>query len=299
MERKFIFIINPKAGTKNKKALLALIEKKANEQKANFEIQNSSETGDYTYLINLIENEGVTDIVVCGGDGTVNAVAYSLLNIAVNIGIIPMGSGNGLSRTAGIPMQSTKAIDLLWKGTAQLVDGFLVNNRFSCMLSGLGFDGAVAHRFAKQTRRGLWTYAQQSIVEFFKAQPYLFEIKYKNFKFFTDAFFISIANSNQFGNNVTIAPKASLSDGLIDVVIVQKMSKAKLPFVVWNQLRGNNELSEIIDELSNKNVVYFQTSELEIHNTKLAPLHIDGEAVETSEFFKIKVIEKAFRLIMP
>ena len=57
--------------------------------------------------------------------------------------------------------------------------------------------------------RGLFTYAQQSLKNFFSARPFSFEIKLEDTHFTTEAYFISIANSNQFGNQVTIAPSAS------------------------------------------------------------------------------------------
>ncbi|HAI85267.1 MAG TPA: diacylglycerol kinase, partial [Chitinophagaceae bacterium] len=99
----------------------------------------------------------------------------------------------------------------------------------------------------QKSTRGLLTYAQQSIVALFKAQPYQFKVSLPEFEFFTDAYFISVANSNQFGNNFTIAPKASLSDGLLDIVVVQKMSKMKLPFAILRQIRGNNKLQALVD----------------------------------------------------
>lgn len=165
------------------------------------------------------------------------------------------------------------------------------------MLSGVGFDAQVAHDFATKATRGLLTYTQQSIINFFKAQPYQFEIVMDDTTLFTDAFFISIANSNQFGNNFTIAPKASLSDGLLDIVIVQKMNKAKLPFAVLQQMRGNNKLQNLVDDVSKKNILYFQTPSIKIMNSKLAPLHIDGEPCKTDEVLNISIIKDCFKLI--
>ena len=165
------------------------------------------------------------------------------------------------------------------------------------MLSGVGFDAQVAQDFAASGSRGLLTYTQQSLLNFFKAQPYQFEITVDDFTFFTESYFVSIANGNQFGNNVTIAPLANLSDGLLDVVIVQKMSKAKLPFAVLQQIRGNNKLQELVNEINTKNVLYFQTQNLTVRNIKLAPLHIDGEPTETADFLKIDILKDCFKLI--
>lgn len=236
---------------------------------------------------------------MAGGDGTVNRVVSSLYDTNVTFGIIPMGSGNGLAFGAGIPKNCSKAIDLIFKGNTGYVDAFKINGQFSCMLSGLGFDAQVAHDFANKASRGLLTYTQQSLVQYFKAHPYQFQIVLKDFSFYTDAFFISIANSNQFGNHFTIAPKASLDDGLLDVVIVQKMHKAKLPFAILQQIRGNNELQQLVEDMSQKNILYFQTPSLIIKNLKLAPFHIDGEPAETSDEFTVEVIRRCFKLHIP
>jgi diacylglycerol kinase family enzyme len=120
-----------------------------------------------------------------------------------------------------------------------------------------------------------------------------------HFSFFSEAFFISIANSNQFGNNFTIAPEASLTDGLLDIVIVQKMSKLRLPFAILRQIRGNNHLQQLADDIASKNIIYFQTPRLQIGNSKYAPLHIDGDPKETSDNFDIQIIPKAFSLLIP
>ena len=91
----------------------------------------------------------------------------------------------------------------------------------------------------------------------------------------TDAFFISVANSNRFGNEFTIAPKASLSDGLLDIVIVKKMSKLSLPFFVLHHVAGNNLPLHMSDVREKKNIIYLQTHKMSVRNRGLAPLHID------------------------
>jgi diacylglycerol kinase (ATP) len=299
MSRKIIYLINPISGTQGKSSLKELIARKTTDRKIDFEIIHTNAEGDYHFLKNKIEKESITDIVICGGDGTVNAVAASLINVDVNIGIIPMGSGNGLAFAAKIPKQNIKAIDVIFNGSAFYIDGFYINDQFSCMLCGIGFDAKVAHDFAKQKKRGLQTYIKVSLINFFKAKPYAFEIILKEKSFNTNAFFISIANSNQFGNNFTIAPKASLSDGFLDIVIVKKMNKFLLPFSLISQIIGINALQKNPHHSSAKNIIYFQTPALTIINKENAPLHIDGDPKETSEKFSIKIIQKAMRLIQP
>ena len=299
MARKIIYFINPVSGTKGKAEVIKLIEKRTKEQKIPFEILHTNAQGDYFFLKQKIEEENITDIVVCGGDGTVSQVTASLLEEAVNVGIIPMGSGNGLALAAKIPTNPSKALDIIFNGKAKYIDSFYINQTFSCMLCGLGFDAQVAHDFAKQGSRGLLTYVKQTINNFFTARPYSFDIVNQGKSFNTEAFFISIANSNQFGNNFTIAPLASLDDGLLDIVIVKKMSKFRFLWQVIKQLRRGqvDEYNELT--VQHREVLYFQTPRLMISNLENAPLHIDGDPVETTRKFSIQVIPQAFKLIQP
>ena len=298
-DRKIIYLVNPISGTSKKEGIKKLIERETTAQGIPFEITHTNADGDYDWLKDKIIREKITDVIMTGGDGTVNQVTGALRGVAVRFGIIPMGSGNGLARSAGIPTKPQQALALIFAGHSKRIDAFLINNQYACMLSGIGFDAQVAHDFATKASRGLLTYTQQSIVNFFKAHPYQFEVIIDGFSFFTDAFFISIANSNQFGNNFTIAPQASLCDGLLDIVIVQKMNKAKLPFVMLKHIRSNNKLQELVESMSQKNILYFQTTSLSIKNLKYAPLHIDGEPRETSEEFEIEILKDCFDLIQP
>ncbi len=299
MGRRILYFINPVAGTGRKDLLVKLIEEKTRRQNIPFEIASTNAEGDYFYLKEKIENEGITDIVVCGGDGTVSQIAGVLLEEAVNIGIIPMGSGNGLAFAAKIPKKINKALDIIFTGKATYIDSFYINSNFSCMLCGLGFDAQVAHDFAKQNQRGLMTYIKQTLINFFDAEPYSFDIVNKGKSFNTSAYFISIANSNQFGNQFTIAPKASLRDGLLDVVIVKKMSKLRMLWAILKQISSGkiNEYNE--KTFHRKDVLYFQTPRIIIHNLEGAPLHIDGDPADTNKKFSIEIIPQAFKLIQP
>jgi diacylglycerol kinase (ATP) len=298
-DRKFIFLINPISGTDKKDVLRELISQRVAKYNIPFKIVSTNKDGNYEALSNKILSEGITDVIICGGDGTVNSVVSHLMDVPVNIGIIPKGSGNGLALAAGIPKTPSKALDIILAGKTSYIDGFYINNRFSCMLCGMGFDAQVAHDFSKEKRRGLQTYIKVSVINFFKAAPYSFEINCSEGNLLEDAFFVCVANSNQFGNNFTIAPKASLNDGLLDVVIVKKMSKLMVPFSIISQATGINALQRVSDHIKKKNIIYFQTSALTISNPGLAPLHIDGDPVETAQKFQIRVIKNAFRLLHP
>ena len=299
MRRKIIYLVNPVSGTRKKERIKDLIISRTSEEGIAFEILSSKADGNYDHIRKTIEEDSISDVVVCGGDGTLNAIVNALQGISVNIGIIPIGSGNSVALASKIPKQTSRALDLIFNGKSYPVDGFYINDKFSCALCGIGFDASVAHEFAKQKTRGLQTYLRISTIKFFNSKPYPFEIKLKDSILKTDAYFISIANSNQFGNNVTIAPKASMSDGLLDIVIVRKMNKIMLPFSVLLQVSGSNRLVEGIEYIEKKNIIYLQTDKISIRNPSRAPMHIDGEPVDTSAEFKIRIIPNCFRLIQP
>ena len=299
MHRKFIYFINPISGTGDKGLLPEIINKKTAERNIPFEILPTNAAGNYAYLKEKIAIEKITDVIICGGDGTVNQIAFALLGVHVNIGIIPMGSGNGLAFAAKIPKKAAIALDIIFTGKAVFVDSFYINKKFSCMLCGLGFDAQVAHDFARQKKRGLSTYIKQSTKNFFAAKPYSFELNIGGQLLHSEAFFISIANSNQFGNNFTIAPQASLHDGLLDIVVVNKMSKMRMIWTVLKQIR-NGQVRMYEDRKYHQNDIhYFQTKKILIKNPRLAPLHIDGDPAETAPEFEIEIIENAFKLLMP
>ena len=299
MQRKIIYFINPISGTKDKTPALKIIAARTRQQNIPFEILHTNPQGNYFFLKEKIENEAITDIVICGGDGTVSQVASSLIDQDINIGIIPMGSGNGLALAAKIPKEIHKALDVIFTGKGRYIDSFFINDVFSCMLCGLGFDAQVAHDFSKQSSRGLGTYIKKTIENFITANPYPFEIVNKGKSFATEAFFISIANSNQFGNRFTIAPQASLNDGLLDIVIVKKMGKMRMLLAVIKQIMAGKINEHDEKTFHKKDILYFQTSQLIIYNLATAPLHIDGEPAYTAKKLVVKIIPDAFKLIQP
>jgi len=299
MNRKIIYIINPISGTKSKSDLQKFVEAETKQKGISFLVFPSVADGNYSFLHSIIKEEKITDIVIAGGDGTISSVVGSLLREDVDFGIIPCGSGNGLAHTAKISKQPAKALDIIFNGKAFAIDGFFVNDRFACMLTGLGFDAKVAHEFADHPKRGLITYAQLTLKNFFSINPFRFELKFENRVLDIDAFFISIANSNQFGNNFTIAPKASLSDGLLDIVIVTSQNKVSFVLQTLKQMAGWNVLQTSSVVTKKSGVIYFQTDKLDIINHSQAPLHIDGDPAETPDKLVVEIKKKCFRLIQP
>jgi len=313
-KRNIIYLINPISGTRGKSPLQELIRQKTEEKNFAYSILPTNIEGDYAFLLPFIQQAAVTDIVVCGGDGTVSAVAAALSGVDVRVGIVPMGSGNGLAFAAGIPKDAKKALEIVFAAKASPIDGFLINGQFSCMLCGIGFDAKVAEEFAEQPKRGLQTYIRVTMRNFFNARPYPFLLRIpagigsksgdgsgtgSEPSFREEAYFISIANGNQFGNNFTIAPKASLSDGLLDIVIAKRTNRLRFLLSVIRQVLGGYRIQPQPEKLGKEKILYFQTPTLVIENPGEAPLHIDGDPKASASEFHISVVPNAIQLIQP
>ncbi|HSV11607.1 MAG TPA: YegS/Rv2252/BmrU family lipid kinase [Hanamia sp.] len=299
MSRKILFFINPISGAKSKINLEEKIIRKCEEKNISFEILFTSKDGDYDFLHDKIKNESITDIAICGGDGSIAPIVSSILNLPVNIGIIPLGSGNGLARTAGIPKTIDGAIDVIIQGNGTYTDVFVINNKLSTHVCGLGFDATVAHEFSKQKKRGLNSYTRVALKNFFAAKTFSFTIEAEKSELEIDAFLICIANSNQFGNNFKIAPQASICDGLLDIVVLKKTTKPQMVISFIKQLISGKIKSFSERNFHKKNILYFQTKKLKIKNPQLAPLHIDGDPAQSFKEFTIEILPAAYKLIHP
>lgn len=295
MPRKVLFLVNPVSGTTDKSRLNEYLLQQTAAKQIAAEVHPSDPNGRYEEIARKILEEQFTDIVIGGGDGTINEVVGQLRHLPVRFGILPLGSGNGLAFAAGIPGNTGKALSVFFQGRTKMIDAFLINEQFGCMLCGLGLDAAVAHQFAAQPQRGLRTYTWLTAKSFFQAKPFPFQISANGYSFPTEAFLVAVANSNQFGNHVTIAPKAELNDGLLDVVILKKGAKLRLLFSVIRQLLAG-KVQDIENSLRLP-ILYFQTDRLTISNPGAAPLHIDGEARSTGPQIDIQVIPSCFALI--
>lgn len=190
----------------------------------------TSHPGHATELAAKASAEGFNMVVAVGGDGTVNETALGLIGTDTVMGIIPMGSGNGLARELGISMNIRKSAHTLVKGNNLHMDVCRLNSqRFLCT-SGIGFDALIADKMSKSSTRGFLKYVQLVIQESIFYKPVEVKMELDGRLVEKQVFLITFANASQFGNNAYIAPGASMTDGLIDVVIVRKFAKIWMPF---------------------------------------------------------------------
>jgi diacylglycerol kinase (ATP) len=285
-----LFIVNPHSGIGRKKMIEYHLSKKLDLYKYDFKVEYTRFSQHAIELSSLGYQNGYKVIVAVGGDGTVNEVARPLIGKEVILGIIPSGSGNGLARHLQIPMSTDEAIRVINLMHTRPIDTVEINDQVFLSIAGVGFDALVAEKFATQSQRGFLGYAKVALSEYFRYRPSTFKLKIDGKKFKRKALFISFANSDQFGYNTSIAPNASIDDGMIDVCIVRKHPLWKTilyaPFLFLRRIHRTPYV-EII-----------RARELDIKQ-KVKAINLDGEPVKISKRLHIHVIPKSLKVIVP
>jgi YegS/Rv2252/BmrU family lipid kinase len=278
------FIINIKSGSKSTSSKAQLI------QKLN-KIENSSlhfteYSGHGGELAKLAISQQATKIIVVGGDGTINEVASELIHTQMPLGIIPIGSGNGLARHLNIPMDFKSALNMALHGENKVIDSLTWNSKPFFCTAGIGFDAYVAEEFSKTQHRGFWNYIKSTLRSSLTYVPIEIEINNQ----MEYVFSLSIANANQFGNNAYISPLSNIQDALFEVVKV-----SPLHFVEKAQLGIRLFLKTI---QSHPKVAIKSLNIFEFSVKKGICYHIDGESLISDEnFVKINIIPKSLVVV--
>ena len=282
----FHFIVNPNAGSKNKAKYTKLIQLiKSNDAHSIWETTEPLEAVDFAQKA---IDEGATRIIAVGGDGTINEVASVLVGKSIPLGIIPVGSGNGLARHLNIPLNYKKAFQKALVGATIKIDVGHINNRPFFCTAGVGFDAAVAHRFANSKGRGLLNYIKATIITLFKYKPIQVSINNAPVE---NIFSLSIANANQFGNNAFISPFSNIQDGQLELVKIDILNKLQAGIIAVRLFKKS------IHHSNDVHIIACKTAS--IYYAKNAPIHIDGENLVTdNELLNITISPFALNVIV-
>ncbi len=283
------FIINPRSGGKGKKSIPALIGRVIDKDKFDYDIRFTEYPGHAGLLAKEAVEEGLDAVVAVGGDGTVNEVARSLVHTDTALGVIPCGSGNGFARHVGIPMDLNKAIEFINESEVTTIDYGKINDVPFFCTCGMGFDALISYNFAKNDKRGYIGYIRQTLHDYIKYEPDVYEIEDETGTIKTKAFLIACGNASQYGNNFYIAPHASMKDGLLSVTILEPFPVAEAPLIVGNIFQDK------IDR--NRHIKTFNSRKIIIHRNHPGVVHYDGEPVEMEADVVVEVIPEGLHIL--
>ena len=289
-KKKILFIMNPISGNAKKTGIPKIIETTLDTGLFDFEIEQTKYVGHACELAVKAKDKGYDAVVAVGGDGTVNDVAKALTHSETALGIIPCGSGNGLARHLMLPMDIAKAVEVINAFTIHDLDYGVINDIPFFCTCGMGFDAFISMKFAESGRRGPVTYLENILREGVKYKPETYEIKDESGSSLCRAFLISCANASQYGNNAYIAPQASMSDGLLDVIIMEPFDILDAPQISIDMF------NKTLDK--NSKIKTFKTKHIQIHRQKPGFIHYDGEPVMTDSDVDISIRDKGIKIII-
>jgi len=289
-KKSILFIINPFAGHSSKDRIPRLIKERFTAERFDYKMVMTEYAGHASALAKQARDIGTDAVIAVGGDGTINEVACSLTYSDTALGIIPGGSGNGLSMHLGIGRNARKALKIIEQFESKVIDTATVNDQLFVNMAGIGLDGLVAYKTKMSSSRGFKTYLKGALTEAikYKNQTYKVEIDGQELK--TKFLSINVANGSMFGYHFKIAANADTSDGLVDTLMIQDAHKMDYFGNAWRFWAGRIHKSKFAR--------LEQTSSIKVTSYEDSFMHIDGEGYPCSAGeLEFKVQEKSLKVI--
>ncbi|MCE5248847.1 YegS/Rv2252/BmrU family lipid kinase [bacterium] len=289
-----LIIANPIIGiNKEKREILNVLSSRISRNGGNVDITYTMKPGLGKVYSSRAALEGYDAVYAAGGDGTINDVASGLVKRPTPLGIIPLGTGNGLARSLGIPLQTDRLIEMLLAHKTTLIDVGKISSRFFVATAGIGYDAMIAHDFNKQHTpfRHLYKYFWVGIKNYFVQPSEKLVLFVDGTEMHRKVFALTIANVSQYGGGAVIAPQAGPQSGSLIAVLVPKLNMFKAIPAVLKLFTGSVNTLKDIEFLEFKN--------LKIKRAKPGFFHVDGEVFEGSATLNVTVIPGALKVIVP
>ncbi|MCF0214388.1 MAG: diacylglycerol kinase family lipid kinase [Muribaculaceae bacterium] len=279
MKPRALLIVNPISGTSKGKANIEALATEILGDSWDIVCRYTTARGDATRFAREAVADGFGAVIAAGGDGTVNETAAAMIDTGVPMGIVPCGSGNGLARHMDLPIDVRASLHVIAQNHVVAADYAEAAGRPYFCTFGVGYDAAVSDRFARMSRRGFISYLRSAFVtvRHFKPSDYVITLP-DGTRMERRAFLVAVCNASQYGNNAYIAPHASITDGMLDVTIIDEINPLETAIVGLELMTG------FIDR--NTRIQTFRTTAIEI-DKPAGPAHIDGEPVEMPTHVRI------------
>lgn len=289
-KKQIVFIMNPISGTVSKAGIPHIIEANLDKEKFDYTIRETQYAGHASVIAEEAKDEKADIVVAVGGDGTVNEVARAIVQSDTALAILPCGSGNGLARHLMLPMNIKGVIRIINQCEVHCLDYGTINNIPFFCTCGMGFDAFISMKFAMSGKRGPISYVENVLKEGLKYKPETYEIEDETGTKRYKAFLISCANASQYGNDAYIAPQASMSDGLMDVIIMEPFDVLEAPQISIDMF--NKTLNK------NSKIKTFKTKKIHIHRDQPGVIHYDGDPLMMGEDIDIELIAKGIKILV-
>ena len=301
-----IFIINPVSGTANAETLLVpQIKKAAEELNVPYKIIKTQYAGHAREIAKKLAESGKElRLYACGGDGTLNEVVEGSLGFQnIETGCVPCGSGNDFVRNFGTKDDFLNIKDLI-QGKSCVIDLIKTQHGIATSICSAGLDALVAYGIPKFRRipfaGGETAYKLSILTSLCTKLGHRLHIEADGEIFEGEYLMIAVCNGMTYGGGFKAAPCADMQDGLLDLVLVKKISRLKIAGVVNTYKQGNHiKGGEVIPSLKNL-VTYRRVKNVSVQVMDNHPIVInqDGECAKRMSL-KATTERKAVRVILP
>ena len=286
-------ILNPRAGVRTGRTREAV--ERGRPSWSDYAVYLTQAAGHATELACEAVGAGADLVLAVGGDGTVNEVARGLLGSPAALGIVPVGSGNGLARALRIPLRPEAALAALESGVRRRIDVGFINGRPFLNVAGVGFDAAVGHAFHESGRRGgrrgFLSYLRLCVAELRTYRPQRLAIEVGAERVELRAFVVTFANGPQYGAAAVINPGARLDDGRLEVVVFENgpwwRSLLAAPRLFLGGLERSPSYRRLVGDAA---LVTAGTP---------APVHCDGDPAGLAERIEVTLQHRVLDVVVP
>ncbi len=317
-KRKMFLIINPAARVGEIKEDFPRIKKTLDGLKIPWNYEFTKKPGHATEITKKVIRHKLGNLIIAvGGDGTVNEIGSALLGTKACLGIIPLGTGNDLARNLNIPQDIEQAIALLSSpGRGKKIDAIQIGKHHAFNAIGIGFDAATAE-WVQNSKEAKWiqglsraclglsqvcvkklripfrwertAHVASVLINIFFYEDQKIKITTPEWQFNGRVMMATLANSQSEGCCFSIAPKASIDDGAIDVCVVSQIPRLERILYIIKGMDGSH--------LSLPGVAYCKIQTLKIESTTPFLAHIDGTPIRLPHNVEVKILPRALRVI--
>ncbi|ELR69800.1 diacylglycerol kinase catalytic domain protein [Fulvivirga imtechensis AK7] len=288
---KILFVINPISGGRDKTGLHQEIYSFCKNNHLQGEIMETTGKNDFDRIHKKMEQVAPDTVVACGGDGTINMVAQALLKKSITLGIIPLGSANGLAAELLIPRDIKKALDIIKENNVLPIDIVQINGKYiSLHLSDVGFNAKLIKHFDQGRVRGKLGYLTHFFKTLHKKSPRRYTFNLKGNKFRRRAEMVVFANASRYGTGAVVNPEGIINDGKFEVCIFKPYPWYAIFRLTFDFFTGRMKKSPYVK--------IFSTTEITVKAHKAVPLQIDGEVIGDFKTVYVKMLQKQLPVIV-
>ena len=286
---KILAVINPRSGKGRAEGLRETAIALAKQRGVELEVRTIAAQGDGMRFAQEAKDNGFQRIISIGGDGTLNAIAAGIVGSPLQLGIVPMGSGNGYARSLKLPQDPAKALELAFSGNARQMDVCYLNDRLFLGTAGVGFDAQVAWEFDKSEGRGMWNYMRLITKHVLSAKPMRVVLKVNKETREDKVLMLNFCNTREFGNGAVISPGSLPDDGLAELRIVTKPPLLPMLMAFIRMYTGSIDASPYLTNIVTDQATVYQDGLL---------AHLDGEPVQIGKEIQFRLEPKRLWVVV-